>query len=111
MSSSKIFKNKDLDREWLAGDKKIFDFRNCYIFSCYCLLNKSRPTPCDPMDCVAHQASLSMDFSRQEYWSRLPFPPSETLPEPRLKLMSIASPALAGGLFTTVPPGNTLTHM
>ena len=66
------------------------------------------------MDCVAHQASLSMEFSRQEYWSGLPFPPPGTLHEPGIKLMSIASPALAGGLFTTVPPGNTaisLTHM
>ena len=30
-------------------------------------------TLCNPMDCIAHQASLSMDFSRQEYWSGLPF--------------------------------------
>ena len=27
---------------------------------------------CDPMDCIAHQASLPMGFSRQEYWSGLP---------------------------------------
>ena len=66
------------------------------------------------MDCVAHQASLSMEFSRQEYWSGLPFPPPGTLHEPGIKLMSIASPALAAGLFTTVLPGSTaisLTHM
>ena len=35
---------------------------------------QSCPTLCDPMDCVAHQAPLSMEFSRQEYWSGLPFP-------------------------------------
>ena len=35
---------------------------------------KSYLTLCDPMDCVAHQAPLSMGFSRQEYWSGLPFP-------------------------------------
>ena len=32
------------------------------------------PTLCDPMDYTAHQAPLSMEFSRQEYWSGLPFP-------------------------------------
>ena len=35
---------------------------------------QSCPTLCDPMDCVAHQAPLSMEFSRQEYWSGLSFP-------------------------------------
>ena len=51
---------------------------------------------------VAYQAPLSMGFSRQEYWSGLPLPPSGNLPEPG---MEPASPALAGGLFTTEPPG------
>ena len=53
----------------------------------------------------AHQAPLSMEFSRQEYWSGLPFPPPEDLPDPGIKPMSLTSPALAGGFFTTVPPG------
>ena len=35
---------------------------------------------------VAHQAPLSMGFPRQEYWSELPFPPAEDLPEPVIKL-------------------------
>ena len=51
---------------------------------------------------VAHHAPLSMGFSRQEYWSGLPFPSPGDLPNPEIKLMS---PALAGGFFTTVPPG------
>ena len=34
-------------------------------------------TLCDPLDCVARQAPLSMGFSRQEYWSVLPCPPPE----------------------------------
>ena len=50
---------------------------------------------------VAHQATLSMEFSRQEYWSGLPFPTPGDLPDPEIKLMSFAFPALAGGLFTT----------
>ena len=57
---------------------------------------------------VAHQAPLSMRFSRQESWSGLPFPPPEDLPDPGIKpesLASQASSALAGRFFTTVPPG------
>ena len=41
-------------------------------------------TLCDPMDC-SPQALLSMGFSRQEYWSRLPFPPPGDLPNPRIE--------------------------
>ena len=51
---------------------------------------------------VACQAPLSMDFSRQEIWSGLPFPTPEDLPDPEIELMS---PALTGRLFTTAPPG------
>ena len=46
-----------------------------------------------------------MEFSRQEYWSGLPFPPSGDLPDPRIEVTSLASPALAGGFFTTELPG------
>jgi len=46
-----------------------------------------------------------MGFSRQEYWSGLPFPLPGDLPNPRIVPMSLASPALAGGFFTTAPPG------
>ena len=46
---------------------------------------------------VAHQAPMSMGFSRQEYWSGLPFPSPGDLPDPGIKP---GSPALAGGFFT-----------
>ena len=49
---------------------------------------------------VAHQAPLSMEFSRQEYWSRLPFPSPGDHPDPGIELKSPVSPALAGELFT-----------
>ena len=49
---------------------------------------------------VVHQASLSMDFSSQEYWNRLPFPPPGDLPNPGIEPSSLSSPALAGGFFT-----------
>ena len=50
---------------------------------------------------VARQASLSIGFSRQEYWSGLPFPPPRNLPHPGTEPTSPSSPALAGGFFTT----------
>ena len=49
---------------------------------------------------VAHQAPLSMEFSRQEYWSGLPFPSPGHLPNPGIELMSLVSDALAGRFFT-----------
>ena len=51
---------------------------------------------------IACQAPLSMEFSRLEYWSGLPFASPGDLPDPGVEP---ASPALAGGVFTTVPPG------
>ena len=54
---------------------------------------------------VAHQAPLSMGFFRQEYWSRLPLPTPGDLPNPGIEPVSPASPALAGGFFTTEPSG------
>jgi len=42
-----------------------------------------------------------MGFPRQESWTRLPFPPPGDLPHPGIKPTSFASPALAGGFFTT----------
>ena len=50
---------------------------------------------------VARQAPLSMEFSRQEYWSGLPCPPPRDLPDPGIKPLSLRSPALAGDFFTT----------
>ena len=50
---------------------------------------------------ITHQAPLSMEFSRQEYWSRLPFLPPGDHPKPGIKLKSLASPELTGGFFTT----------
>ena len=48
---------------------------------------------------VAHQAPLSMEYSREEYCSGLPFPPPEALPDPGIEHMSLLSSVLAGGFF------------
>ena len=66
-----------------------------------CSITQSCPALCNPRT-VANQAHLSMGFSRQEYWTGLPCPPPGVLPNPRIES---ASPALAGGLFATEPPG------
>ena len=54
---------------------------------------------------VARQLPLSMGFSRQEYWSGLPFPLPGDLSGPEIEPTSPVSPALAGRFFTTEPPG------
>ena len=51
---------------------------------------------------LAHQAPLFMGFPRQEYWNGLPFPPPGDLPHPGTEHESAA---LAGGFFTSEPPG------
>ena len=50
-----------------------------------------------------------MGFPRQEYWSEQTFLPSGDLPDPGIKPASLASPALASGLFPTEPPGKPNT--
>ena len=54
---------------------------------------------------VACQPPLSMGFSRQEYWEWVSVSPPGDLPDPRTERASLVSPALAGGIFTTEPPG------
>ena len=56
---------------------------------------------CATLWTVACQVPLSMGFSRQEYWSGLPFPSPGDRPNPEVKSMSLTSPALAAGFFTT----------
>ena len=51
---------------------------------------------------LAHQAPLLMEISRQAYWSGLPFPSPGDLPDTGIEP---APPRLAGGFFTTEPPG------
>ena len=50
---------------------------------------------------IALQAPLSVGFSRQEHWSRLPCPPPGDLPNPGINPPSFTSPALANKFFTT----------
>ena len=56
---------------------------------------------------IVHQASLSMGFSRQEYWSGFPCLPPGNLLNPGIEPASLMSPELAGRFFTT---WETLSH-
>ena len=69
---------------------------------CACVLSQSVV-----FDSVACQASLSMKFYRQESWSGLPFSMPIDLPNLGIEPMSLASPALAGRFFITLPPGES----
>ena len=62
---------------------------------------QSCPTVCDPWT-VAHQAPPSMGFSRQEYWSGLPFPSPGDFPDPGIKP---GSPTLQADALPSKPPG------
>ena len=69
---------------------------------CVCVLNCfSRVRLCATLWTAAHQAPLPMGFSRQEHWSGWPCPPPGDLPDPGIEPVSLKSPALAGGFFTT----------
>ena len=64
------------------------------------MLSHSIVSYSDSID-YSHQALLSMEFSKQEYWTGLPFPTPNYLPNPGVKPASPVSPALAGRFFTT----------
>ena len=65
------------------------------------MVTQSCPTLCNPMSCIAHQPSLSMEFSRQEYWSGLPFPGD--FPDPGIEP---GSPALQAHSSPSEPRGS-----
>ena len=56
---------------------------------------------------IAHQAPLSMGFSRQEHWSGLPCSPPGDLPDPGMETASFMSSALAGSSLPLAPPGKS----
>ena len=60
---------------------------------------------------VAHQAPGAMEFPRQAYCSGLPFPAPGDLPDPGIEPVSLASPAVADGFFTTAPVGKPIDSL
>ena len=84
---------KDL-RMGYEESKQQFKILGIYTAKCCVWLFETPQT-------VARQASLSKDFSRQEYWSVVTFPSLGDLPDPGIKPTSPVSPALAGRFFTS----------
>ena len=82
-------------------------------YPCLCYMSKYSLQCCTVLGCfsrvwlfptiwtVACQAPLSVGFSRQEYWSGLPWPSPGDLPDPRIESMSLMSPASADRFFTS----------
>ena len=70
-------------------------FTVCVLSHCSCV------PLCVTVWTVACQAPLFMGFSRQEYLSGLPFPSPGDFPDPGIEAVSLMSPAIAGGIFTT----------
>ena len=68
---------------------------------CSVVFDSSQPHGLQPT-----RLPVSMEFSSQEYQSELPFPTLRDPPDPGIKLVSLATPVLAGQFFTTEPPGN-----
>ena len=80
----------------------LFGLTCACVCVCVCVKSlQSCPTRPDPMD---HQAPLSLEFSRQDYWSGLPFPSPGDFPNPGIESMSLKSPALAGGSLSLLAP-------
>ena len=75
-------------------------WRGLFLFSCQVVSNSFVISWT-----VAHQAPLSVEFPRQEYWSVLLFTSPRDLPDPGIEHVSLMSPALAGGFFTTRATG------
>ena len=65
---------------------------------------QSFPTLCDPMDSSLHQAPLSVEFSRQEYWGGLPFPSPGNVPNPGIEPRSLT---LLTDALPSEPPGKS----
>ena len=86
---------------WAAREAHMFSYCMLSLFSHVQLFVTSWT--------VAHQAPLSMGFSRQEYWSGLPFPSPGDLPDPEVESLPLKSSALAGRFFPTLTTWDT--HM
>ena len=64
------------------------------MYCCYCLVFRSHPILCNPMD-YSLPGSSSIEFPMQEYWSGLPFPSAGALPDPGIKPRSPALQAVS----------------
>ena len=95
------FVNLERHPVWFTGQKPRLGSKILASTKCLCTQLISYVWLFATPGAVACQAPLSMGFSRQEYWSGLPFPPPGDLPNSGIEL---APPALKGRFFTSEPP-------
>ena len=91
-----------------AGMKYYREKNHNFIFACVWMLNRVWLFATSWM--VTHQALLSTEFSKQDYWSGLPFPTPGDLPDPGIEPDSPTSPALTDRIFITVRPWGILIY-
>ena len=84
------------------GNSTIFILLHVCVCVCVYTSTHSVPFDCATPWTMARQNPLSIEFSRQGYWSELPFPTPGNPPNPGIELASLVSSTLAGGFFTTV---------
>jgi len=94
-----VWKHEGCNTEYFQGQ-----LREMYVYACM-LSCFSHVRLFATLWTVACQAPPSIEFSRQEYWSRLPFSIPGDLSDSGIQPITLASPALAGSFFTTAPPG------
>ena len=90
---------------WRSSCHSLLSHRSSGTWSSVSRLVMSDSLP-PHMDCIACQAPLSMEFSRQEYWRGLPCPSPEDLLDPGIEPMSSASPELQGDSLQLSYPGS-----
>ena len=78
------------------------------VRTCTCVCVLSRVRFFATLWTTALPASLSVEFSRQEYWSGLPFPTPRDLSDPGIESVFPVSSALAGGSLPLAPPGKPI---
>ena len=81
----------------LVGERLTINLNN--FLPCVCAYSLSQVQLFETLWTVACQAPLSTEFSRQEYWSQLPFPSLRDLSDPGIETVSVVSPALAGRIL------------
>ena len=81
----------------LVGERLTINLNN--FLPCVCAYSLSQVQLFETLWTVACQTPLSTEFSRQEYWSQLPFPSLRDLSDPGIETVSVVSPALAGRIL------------
>ena len=93
-----IEEKKNIVTNEILGTASLLPHKQSYVCLCACLVPQSYPTLCDPMDCSPPGSSIHEIFqARILEW--VPFPTPGDLPDPGIKPISLASPALAGRFF------------